>query len=139
MAKTVFKLLEDVQSANSFYEVDEFELISGNPTTLYFRLITVRNKDLEDQISDLRYLPAVGATMTVEFVHIDSNKSISRVATQAFPSDDRSVWKVDILATDKIAFNSMKVILTEGSVSKTIFPASKLSSSSSDGSGKYYC
>ena len=128
MAKLMFKILEDVKDSNNFYEVDQYELIPGNPDTLYFRFISSKSQDSEDQISDLRYIPASGSTVTVTFDHIDSNKKIVRAASLAFSADDRSIWKVSILATDTIALNSMNVVLTEGGVNKTILPKSRLKS-----------
>lgn len=139
MAKIVFKFLEDVSNVNDFYEIDELELISGEAKTLYFQLVKVRASDLDDRLSDIRYIPEAGATINVKFQALDSNKAIERPATLVFSNDDRSIWKVDILATDKISSGSMKISLTEGSSTKLIFPgkASKLSVKSD--SGSYYC
>jgi hypothetical protein len=141
MAKVVFKFLEDVCGANDFYELDQVELLQGEAATLYFRLITIRAADSDDNLSNIRYLAQAGSTMNVQFVALDSNASITRPATMAFPNDDRSIWQVSILATDKISFGGMKLSLTEGANTRTILPgpAVKLTSISADGSGKYFC
>lgn len=138
MSKIAYKFLENVNNANNFYAVSELEIVQGNATTLYFRLYTLFGADSNNKIADLRYLPQVGATMEVEFNHIDTNQKITRVASQPYPTDDRSIWKVDILATDKISFDSMTVKLTEGANTQIIQGASKLKVSKTD-NGKFYC
>jgi len=141
MSKIVFKYLEDVCDVNDFYEVDTIELLQGEAATIYFRLVTVRASDAEDRLSDVRYLANSGATINVQFQALDSNQIINRPAVMAFPLDDRSIWSVNILATDKLTFGGMKLTLTEGIKVRTILPgaATKLKMSSSDGSGRFFC
>lgn len=111
------KFLDSVQNVNSFDEVNTFSLIQGNAYELHFRLFR----------DGLRYVPAVGATISVKFDNIDTNKVITRSAAMAFSADDRSIWKVLVLATDSIAPNSMSATLTEGStVTKLVVNSSLL-------------
>lgn len=100
------KLLENVNNINQFQTVESVRLTRGNPYSLYFRVI-------QPTVGGLRYIPATGATGTVKFTHIDDTKKITRAATNPF-AGDKSIWKVDILATDEIQFNSMTFELTDG-------------------------
>jgi hypothetical protein len=100
------RLLDNVCNVNDFAQVETIELIRGNPYRLYFQVVQP-NKD------GLRYSAATPATGVVKFQHNDGSKAISRAATMPF-SEDRSIWYVDILATDEIQFNSMTFQLTEG-------------------------
>ena len=129
----IFKLLDDVKDVNNFTKVESLQLVRGNAADVYFRL----EQEIPNR-SDLRYLPQSGATVQVTFDHIDSGKVVSRVAVQPFPSDDRSVWKVSILATDMLAFNTMQVVLTEGSTVRTVIGRSILQTLET-GSRKQFC
>lgn len=101
------RLLDNVCNVNDFNEVETIELIRGNPYSLYFRVVQP-NQD------NLRYVPATPTAGLVKFKHLEDGKSISRAAAQPFPGDT-SIWKVDILPTDEVQFNSMTFQLTEGS------------------------
>ena len=134
----IFNFLEEVKDVNSFVEVPRLKLIKGNAQTIYFRLVQDRS-GVEEHLAQLRYVPASGATMSVKFNHIDSNKVLTRTATLAFSPDDRSIWKVDVLATDKdIAFDSMEVTLTEGALVRSI-PAGSDLLVEDTGSGRFFC
>lgn len=122
----VFKFLEEVKDVNTFVEVDRKKIVKGNATTLYFRFLQDKT-EIEDHLPHLRYVPQSGASVSVKFDHIDSEKVLTRTATLAFSSDDRSIWKIDILSTDlNIAFNSMSVTLTEGTNTQSVLPHSDL-------------
>jgi hypothetical protein len=114
--KLAFKILGNVNSVNSFRELTEVKLQSGNPDTLYFRIVDQDQPSFspDDGSSYLRFVPPTGATATAKFDNIDTNKQISRVASQPYDTDDRSVWSVPILVTDHILFNGMTVELTFG-------------------------
>lgn len=138
--RIAFKILDKVQNVNSFEEVNEIALQSGNPGTLFFRLVNLEESVCpDDGQSYLRYIPATpGTSINVKFDNIDSTKQITRVASQPYPLDDRSIWSIPILATDKIAFDSMTVELTIGSDTYTLRSLTTISSQPSDG-GRFYC
>lgn len=100
------RLLDKVCNVNHFEEVETIELIRGNPYSLYFRIV-------QPSSHGLRFIPAAGATGIAKFVHNDDSKKISRAAINPFP-EDKSIWKIDILPTDEIQFNSMTFQLTNG-------------------------
>jgi hypothetical protein len=135
--KIVYRLLEQVLNVNSFYDVDRYEVIQGNQETVYFRLKVQKETTQDNKLQDMRYIPAAGSTVEVTLRHIDTNKTVTRIATMAFPSDDRSVWKFDILATDRFAFDSMEVKLTENGVTKRVVGNSFLVSTPASGSDNY--
>lgn len=98
--------MDKVSDVNHFSEVEVIELIRGNPYSLYFRVVQP-NKD------SLRYVPAASSTGLVKFKHTNDAKKINRAATNPFP-EDRSIWKIDLLPTDEIQFDSMTFQLTDG-------------------------
>lgn len=129
-----FKILSQASSVNSFYEVDTHKIVNGNATSIFFRLIQDRSEINQDA---LRYIPESGAQVSVTFNHIDASKVITRVATQPY-TQDTSIWKVDILATDQLSFNTMAVTITEGSNIRTIMPSTTISVIPT-GSGQFFC
>lgn len=137
--KIVWKFLGYVCDVNNFAELDQVTLVRGNAETLYFRLVQEQQSDQDDRLSDLRYIPEVGATLEVKFNHIDTNAVITRFATMAYPADDRSIWKIDILPTDKIAFNTMTAALTEGAKVTQLSAGSRLNVDEPGTGGKFYC
>lgn len=116
--RLAFKILENVYNANAFEEVREHQIQQGNPDTLYFRIVN-QEKD-EGYTNALRHLPGVSATVTVKGNHIDTNKSFSRTASQPFAADDRSIWSIPILATDRIQFNGLTAVLVDGANTYTL-------------------
>jgi hypothetical protein len=107
-----FRILDNVCNLNSFREADEITLRRGEATEICFMLKSVDNSC--EEAKEIRYIPPTGSTVTVTFNHIDSNKVITRTATQKY-SDDKSIYSVPILATDRLSFNSMSVKVTNTS------------------------
>ena len=115
------RVLNSVVSVNSFTETEELEFHVGDPTTLYLQLV-----DLDQRPScqgynppGRRYMPTAGATLAVTFINIDSAKQFIRSATQPY-AQDPSIWAIPVLATDPLAGTvDIKVILTEGTTTKT--------------------
>ncbi len=67
-----------------------------------------------------RYIPLAGATATVEFQNINDAKAFSRAASNPFVADDRSIFKVNILASDPLVGTvSLKIRLIEGASVRT--------------------
>lgn len=112
------RLLDDMLSVNSFRVAEEFYHINGNSQTMYFQLVSITDACAEPVYN--RYIPDDLAELSIKFLHIDSNKEIIRVATMAFPLDDRSIWKVDIAAGDSLAPDSVVATLTEGGVAQKL-------------------
>ena len=131
--------LKNVNNVNSFDETLELRLVQGNPADLYFRIV-----DLDQPVkgnSDhgyLRYVPATGATMSALVRQMDSNNEVTKVATQPFSADDRSIWKFQILATDSIQFNNLDVTLVVGGVTYHL-PVISTVVSDPSGQDRFYC
>lgn len=106
-----YRFIENYVNLNNFDVVDTKEFVPDQDSEIFFQTA---------MDTGLRYLPASGATIEVTFEHIDSSKVVKRPATQVIPTDDRSIWKVQILPGETIAAGSMKVVLTEGSNKKTL-------------------
>lgn len=134
--KKMFKLLESVHNYNDFYEVDKFEHVNGNQQDIFFRLIQKRATDGPDP-SNLRWMPSSLVVVSVQFDSIDSALVINRLATMVFPSDDRSVFKVTVLAGETIN-GAMKVTLTDGGLTETLLLDGRLVVSGT-GSSRFFC
>jgi len=112
------RMLKNVQNVNSWEIASTLIIREGNPTTVYFQITD------EEQASDvsngqgLRYMPAVGSTMTITISSINSANVIQRIATQPFPLD-ASIWSFNLLATDKVAQGNLMFSLSENGVIRT--------------------
>lgn len=112
------RFLNDVANVNSFEYAQVGQFTQGEATSVYFQLI---DASLDSALKGFdpagrRYIPATGATLSVVVNSIDDAKKITRAATNPFP-DDRSIWKLDFLATDTISGTAtLQLTLTEGLV-----------------------
>lgn len=134
--------LKNVSDVNNFDEVVTLHLQQGNPGRLYLRLVDQdRPIDCSDESRGyLRHIPNITNTsLQLTFQNIDSNATTVKVATQPFgPNDDRSVFYVDILATDKISFNNINALLTENGVQYNIPILSDIVDDKT-GQNRFYC
>lgn len=134
--KKMFRLLENVKDSNSFREVTSFEHVNGTQQDLYIRLIQ-KMADSQPGECPLRWLPSSGATINFKFDSLDQANVIERAGVMVYPTDDRSVWKVTLLATDKISGN-VTVTLTDGGQTETLLLDGRLIVSSTD-SDRFFC
>lgn len=134
--KKMLKLLDSVTSYNSFCEIKTLEVVNGNQTDLYFRIIQKNSGSCED-CNNTRFLPSSSATLQLIFENLDEALQITRYATMVYPNDDRSIFKVTLLNTDKIS-GSVKAILTDGGISETILLDGRIKVSSTD-SSRFHC
>ena len=111
------RVLDCVGSVNDFNYVDQAEFSEGDSARIYFQLIdSAKDKAVQQfKPAGRRYMPAVGATLSVDLDNIDDNKKVTRMAVQPFPTSDPSIWYVDVLATDSVRGTIALVLrLTEG-------------------------
>jgi len=112
------RFLNDVANVNSFEYAQVGQFTEGEASSVYFQLIDASVDGALKGFSPAgrRYIPATGATLSVVVNSIDDSVKITRAATNPFP-DDRSIWKLDFLSTDKITGTaSLQLTLTEGAV-----------------------
>lgn len=97
------RMLNDVASVNSFEYATQVDWYEGDTTTLYFQLIDASlDTDMKGfNPAGRRYMPPATSTMTVQIQNIDTNKVITRTATQPY-AEDASIWSISILSTDAI-------------------------------------
>lgn len=95
------RLLESVLNVNNFCVVEQLEYSQGSGESIYFQLIQDKSGKCEE-CDRQRWIPSNSATMQFTFENIDQNAKITRTATMVFSADDRSIWKVDMMPTDKI-------------------------------------
>jgi hypothetical protein len=103
--------LKNFQNVNSFQKSSEWTIRLDEPNTLYFQLV-----DLDQD--GLRYIPT-GASPSVQVVFpaVNPDNVITKTAIQA-SSLDGSLWKVDLLSTEKPSSGNVQFILTEGGVTR---------------------
>jgi hypothetical protein len=103
------QILKNFQNVNSFQKASEWTIRLDEPNTLYFQLV-----DLDQD--GLRYIPT-GASPSVQVVFpaVNPNNVITKTAT-AVSTLDGSLWKVDLLSTEKPSSGNVQFILTEGGV-----------------------
>lgn len=98
-------MLNAICSVNNFQYADQASFTAGDSTEVCFQLINA-SVNLPNQgfsPSGLRYIPAVGSTLQVTLTNIDNSVQVTRFATQMFPTQDASIWCVQIFPTDTIA------------------------------------
>lgn len=114
------QLLDSNSTLNSLRKITEQVIRQGETVDVYFQLVD------EDQ-SKLRYIPGAGSTVFVEIPRFPEayptilnqreikDYSVRRYATGLFP-DDRSCWKISLLAseTKNMMSTGFRVTVTDG-------------------------
>jgi hypothetical protein len=114
------QLLNIGATLNSFQQKSVVEIAQGETVDLMFQLV--------DKDQGLRYIPASGSTVYVEIARFPEaisqitnqrltvDYSVRRNATSAFPSDDKSIWKLPLTAVDtgNMMSSNIRVTVTEG-------------------------
>lgn len=117
------RLLTAIGGVNVFNYTTAVEAIQGDRFDVYLQLIDIdQHKNSNGFYPEgLRYMPAVGATLSVQVLNLDTSKQFTRVATQPY-SQDASIWKFSILTTDPVVGTvNLKLTLTEGATVRTIY------------------
>jgi hypothetical protein len=113
------RFLNQVSSVNAFEYASNAQWTEGDTVSLFFQLIdsTVDRQAQGFVPAGRRYMPAAGATLQATLTNIDDSIQIVRSAVQPFVLDP-SIWRVDVLSSDKIRGTCDLVLaLREGSVS----------------------
>jgi hypothetical protein len=88
-------LLKNVINLNTYEVTDSWQSrvlgTSGEVVSLYLQLI-------DEDKKKIRYIPSSGTTLSVTFPNLDDTLELTLSATQPF-AEDKSIWKVDLLAT----------------------------------------
>lgn len=95
------RLLKNVSSANSFSYAETWTSIQDDTvaeaTRLYFQFV-----DLDQGSADcpIRFLPiGTVVTATVSFPNLDDALEFTTNATQLYPTDDKSIWYIDLTSS----------------------------------------
>lgn len=103
------KFLRNVANINCFEYTSQWDISEGSAQRLYFQIVDKHKEDL-------RYISgATVYTVSLEFPSIDENVTITKTATQAW-ADDKSVWYIDLLASEVPNSGAVKFTLTEDGV-----------------------
>lgn len=109
------RMLNDVASVNAYEVVEQVEFTQGDTVDVYFQLVDASlDKAVRGFVpAGRRYMPAVGATLSVKLDNIDDNIALTRAATQPF-TQDPSIWRLNVIGTDRIIGTcALVVVLTE--------------------------
>lgn len=110
------ELIVNFANINQFSHQEQWMIRAGEANTLYFQLV-----DLDQE--GLRYLAGIGVSnqpygVQVKFPSIDDAQEINAIAVQA-DSNDSSVWKVSLSASQTPMSGNVIVTVFEGSNTKT--------------------
>lgn len=108
------KILKNVDSLNAWQHTTHWSVGRdgnlGEPATLYFQIVDM-DRD------GIRHIPSALATMTVTFPSLDDDLVMTKTASLAF-ADDRSIWKIELLATDLPSGGIVRFSLTDGGITR---------------------
>lgn len=119
-----FSLLPiDFIDINNFSPINAWNILSGAPVTLYFVLT------ITDAFGTRRYIPQAGTTVKIAItrarpVGVGSlATNIIKTAVQIAPTDDKSLYSVDLTASDSSLFvtGGVQLIMSRLGIDK-IYP-----------------
>ena len=103
------KFLKNVVNVNTFQYVTQWDISEGSAQKLFFQIIDKHKEDL-------RYIPQDAPfVVKVTFLSIDDDAIIEKTAVQSF-TDDKSIWEIELLATEVPNTGSAKFSLSENGV-----------------------
>lgn len=116
--KLGIQMLDSESSLNNLIPVNQLEIHPGETATVMFQLVNASTGQ--------RYMPAAGATMIARLVASNNVNIISKIPTQPFAADDRSIWSFAMSTTDtaKAAGVNLEIVLTEGANIKKVWAQS---------------
>lgn len=134
-------MLADFCSANSFEYSRNIQMNEGNAQKVCIQLVDLNKVACSSGSGSLylRYMPEAGSTLEIEIQSINDDNTITRIATQ--DPTDPSIWCFDILPTDIIGSENIKLSLTEPSnglktgIMNSVIKVNRVNS----GSGQSYC
>lgn len=110
------RFLSGVASVNLYEVTHPLEMSAGDPVTVFLQLVDA-SLDRSGDFPGRRYVPAAGSTLQVVLVNVDGSKSITKNASQPYPTSDPSIWTFSIAASDAVRGTvTVQLVLTEGSV-----------------------
>lgn len=135
-----FILLDNFNNVNSFDKTENLNIINGNLTTIYFRLVTIRGNSGDIDHDTLRFIPPTGTQAYVTFASIDDAATITdRPAAQPFLSQDASIFTVTLAADESIAQNSMTVKFNDGVNTYNIERLSNITQQDVNSKDRFFC
>jgi hypothetical protein len=115
------RMLNGMANVNTFEYAETIQASEGTEVEIYFQLTDASKMPSTQYFypTGLRYMPASGATLQCRLTSIDDSKTVTRYATQPYPTQDPSIWKLTLLSTDTIVGTmALGLTLVEGSVTR---------------------
>jgi hypothetical protein len=132
------RMLNGVADVNHFEVVPTLEFTQGDAPDIYFVLVDASVEKTKDP-AYRRYCPAALATLQVTLRNVDSSISLTKTATQPFPTADTSIWKVSFNSVSDAAAiaglkgtYALKLVLTEGTKVTTGFASQAINITSTN-------
>ena len=98
------RILNGLANVNTFEYGQNFQMTAGEQQDVYFQLVDgAKNPPTQYFFPQgLRYMPAAGSTLQCVLASIDDGSSVTRYASQPFPTSDPSIWKLTLLSSDRV-------------------------------------
>lgn len=114
-------LLKNVSGVNSFDYTASVRGHADEPLDIYFQLVDLDREPNRAlglyAAKGIRYMPASGSTLECVLRSIDDSLTVTRQASQPYPTTDPSIWKLSLLGSDGIVGTfALQFALTESSV-----------------------
>lgn len=113
------RMLNAVADVNTLDYIQTHQMTAGEQADVFFQLVDASKLPSTQYYfpAGLRYVPAAGSTLQCVLASIDDVGSITRYASQPFPTSDPSIWKLSLLSSDKIGGTlALQLTLNEGGV-----------------------
>lgn len=109
------RMLDPNSSLNSLKYVNQVTIAPGSTVTILLQLVDLDSVQESNRIGN-RYMPDSAATLEIDIVSINDANTLSKVASQPFSTDDRSIWQVSLTPEETLNMSgtNMKLTLTEG-------------------------
>ena len=134
-----FILLDNVRDVNSYNPTDHLQVVQDDSVDIYLQIVSLAKRGVINET--LRFIPPTNvSTITASFNNIDDSKDIiDRSASQPFSLDDRSIWKITLMAGETFNPNSMSVKFFDGIKIYSLTALSDIEMISNSGSENFFC
>jgi hypothetical protein len=112
------RFLSDCSDVNNFSYADQLEFSQGSATSVFFILTDVQKDRIAQGFvpAGRRYVPGAASTLSASLSSGDlNNDPIVRQCTPPFPTQDLSIWEIEIMSTDTFSgCVNVTLTLTDG-------------------------
>lgn len=109
------RIIDSASTLNNIKYLSSSSINPGETVTLYFQLVDLDSVQESCKLGT-RFLPSSEAAVSVEIFSVNKTNILTKNASMVFPSDDRSIWKIDLDATETSNMSgvNLKITVTDG-------------------------